>query len=217
MPPQRYLDTVFTAVMAASCVVATIAIVRKPKPPPPPSSEPVAVADWKSYTTRGERTGAPAAKVIITEFSDFQCPYCRRLKATLDTVLARHPTDVTVLYRHFPLPQLHQHATAAAYAAVCAGQQDRFKEYHDLLYQRQDSIGKLRWTVLAKRAGIPDTTAFARCLADPITIAAVDSDIEAAKRLKAKGTPTVLVNGWRLQSALTVKAIEDLIEAELKK
>src|SRR2546423_1876560 len=70
--------------------------------------------------------GAKQPKVTLVEYSDFQCPYCGRVVATLDRVLKEHPSDVALAFKEFPLPSLHPHAVAAAMAAVAAQEQGKF-------------------------------------------------------------------------------------------
>jgi protein-disulfide isomerase len=153
---------------------------------------------------------------VITEFSDFQCPYCRRLKAALDTIMGRYPNDVAVIYRHFPLTKLHPYASPAAYASVCAAQQGRFQGFYDVVFARQDSLGKLPWTAMAARAGVRDTVAFSRCLADSASVQAIAVDRQAGDQLKVRGTPTVLVDKWRVPGTPTTAILDSIVRQELK-
>jgi protein-disulfide isomerase len=77
--------------------------------------------------------GPADAWVTLVEFSDFECPYCRAAEAQVEQVLANHPAAVRLVYKQFPLTDLHDRALPAALAADCAGQQDKFWEMHDLL------------------------------------------------------------------------------------
>ena len=88
-----------------------------------------------AIATAGEPSLGPAdAPVTIVEFSDYQCPHCRQSQATLKTLLRRYPGKVRLVHRDYPVPQLHPGAAAAAEAARCAGEQEAFWPYHDLLY-----------------------------------------------------------------------------------
>src|SRR5262249_31340651 len=78
--------------------------------------------------------GEPGAPVTIVEFSDFQCPYCRKAHATLKEVLSKYEGRVRLAYRDFPLSQIHPQSHKAAEAARCAGEQGKFWAYHDLLF-----------------------------------------------------------------------------------
>jgi len=96
---------------------------------------------WAEISSRGHQLGSSSGIVTIVEFGDFQCPACRDFaRSALRGALAAFPQELQVLYRHWPLTY-HEHAYAAALAAECAAAQGRFKEYHDLLHLKQDSIG----------------------------------------------------------------------------
>lgn len=89
--------------------------------------------------------GSPNARVVIAEFSDFQCPFCRRWnETTLGEVRKRLGDDLALAFLHFPITQIHPNAGNASLLAICAGKQGRFWEMHDLLFARQDEWGNLR-------------------------------------------------------------------------
>lgn len=81
--------------------------------------------------------GSQDAPVVIEEFSDFQCPFCAQASVTLKEVLNEFPTQVKLVYRDFPIPS-HQYARTAAKGALCAAQQDKFKDFHDELFANQE-------------------------------------------------------------------------------
>jgi protein-disulfide isomerase len=204
------LELGFTAVMAVCSVIVAVGAMRHPGKTPPRSTEPVAVSNWKEFATGPQRFGAAGGRIVITQFSDFQCPYCRRLRYALDTVLARNP-DVEVVFRNLPIDRIHPHARTAAIAGICAAREGRFREVHDALYAGHDSIGKRAWTAWAVDGGVSDTVAFARCLEESGPRETLAGDSVAARKLKVTGTPTVLVNEWRIRGAASVEAIESLI------
>lgn len=209
------LDTVFNGLtMAATLACLSIYAYRQFHRPTPIG--PTAEVEWRSYLTRGERLGAVNPTVTITEFSDFKCPFCLRLKGSLDTILQRYPNDVAVVFRHFPIAKLHPDASAAAYASICAAKQGRFHAFYDLAFQRQDSLGKLRWATFAAQAGVQDTVAFSRCLSDSVTLRAIPEDRQAGQRLKVRGTPTVLVNQWRMRGTPSTATLDSAIQRELR-
>ena len=86
--------------------------------------------------------GNPKARVMIVEFSDFQCPYCGQVEATLKSVLAKHEGTVALAFRDMPITQIHPFAQGAAEAARCAGEQGKFWEYHDLLFADQGALDR---------------------------------------------------------------------------
>jgi protein-disulfide isomerase len=172
------------------------------------------VREWRQVAEGGKRYGPDGASVTITEFSDFQCPYCRRFSDVLKQVKEKYPSEVNFSFRHFPLDRIHPHARAAAIAAECSARAGAFERMHDLLFQRQDSLGKLPWQTLAARAGIADTSSFAQCMADESTAALVRTDFDLGRKLGVKGTPTVMVNEWRIVGASFAR-VDSIVESLL--
>jgi protein-disulfide isomerase len=136
------------------------------------------------------------------------------MAARLKALRERHPKDVAIVYRHFPL-SYHPHAKPAARASWCAGRQGRFEAYHDALFAHQDSLGTVAWTLLASRAGVPDSAGFERCIANDDPVAMIERDIAEAGRLGVSGTPTLLVNDQLLKS-VPPGILEAMVESQLK-
>jgi len=86
--------------------------------------------------------GTPHPQVMIIEFSDFQCPFCRKVQPVLKNLLAKYAGRVSLAYRDFPLRGMHGQAELGAEAARCAGEQSRFWEYHDLLFENPEKINR---------------------------------------------------------------------------
>ncbi len=170
------------------------------------------VGDWERYAIGGEWMTPSSAPDTIVVFSDFQCPYCKRLDRTLSRVQhRREPTLVAILHRNFPLTRIHPNAWAAAIAAECAANRGQFPAYHDLLFAKQDSLDHLDWTLVAGMVGIEDTSAFRSCLSDESIAARIRADSTAAEALGIEGTPLVLVNGVLYQGTLDEVAIEQAL------
>src|SRR3989344_868387 len=87
--------------------------------------------------------GPAEAKVTVVEFSDLQCPACRAVQPAIAQVINKYPDQVRVIFRHFPLKTIHTYAQLAAQAAEAAGEQDKFWEMHDLLFNRQPEWSEL--------------------------------------------------------------------------
>jgi len=163
-----------------------------------------------TVTGAGVHTKGPSdAPVTIVEFSDFQCPACEQAFQDLHDLLRRR-NDVRVVFRHFPLDQqcnermtrgVHPMACLAAAAAECAGQQGKFWEYHDLLFANQSTLERESLFAHA-RATTLDLRAFRTCLDDPATMEGVREDVRAADALGVDSTPTIFVNGRRIDGAL---------------
>lgn len=179
------------------------------------SGVPTEIANWKSYAEGEMQIGPPNARVTIVEFSDFQCPACGQLYPIIGRVLAKYPNDIRLVYRNFPIERLHPSARGAALASQCAAAQGKFKEYHELLFQHQDSLGMIPWERLAGRASVPNTRDFVACLASPRAASLLRRDSLAGEALHIRGTPTVLVNKWMLNETPSDAGLEDLVSQEL--
>ena len=139
--------------------------------------------------------GDPSGKVRVTEFIDFECPFCRRFDSTVRQFVQQHPGIVTREVVHFPLTT-HRFALPAARAAECAGEQDRFETMHRALYDKQDSLGLKSWASFAREAGIPDTTSFLKCHARSGDFRRIQMGLAAGEREGVTSTPTVIVGDW---------------------
>jgi protein-disulfide isomerase len=184
--------------------------------PPPGPLDPRAVADWEYYakTGSGKTIGSEEAPVTVTVFSDFECPFCRSLSAEIATLRARFPSEVKIVFRHFPLPR-HENARPAAIAAECAHKQGRFTSMHDALFAAQDTLARVSWAALGQVAGVPDSSRFAQCLVSEDVALAIDLDFTAGERLGVEATPTVLVGQWRIMGPADATAMGALVRKSL--
>jgi protein-disulfide isomerase len=175
----------------------------------------LSASDWRRIQGGGHRIGVVGAPVTIVTFSDFQCPFCARLaNGVLHQLRQEYPTDVAIVFRHWPLP-IHRYAAQAARAAECAADQGAFVAMHDQLFAQQDSIGKKSLTRLAADAGVPDSVQFSRCVGSVVPMPAVEQDIAEAHRLHAVGTPTVIINGRWLRGGVDSVHMDSIVAAEL--
>jgi protein-disulfide isomerase len=158
--------------------------------------------------------GDSKAPVTIVEFSDFSCPYCRKVESTLNELLAKYPGKVKLGYRDFPLRQLHPQAQLAAEASRCAVEQGKYWEYHDVLFanpekqQRDDLIGYARTLKM-------DDKQFDACLSSGKFKPQIDQDIQMGTRLGIVATPGFFVDGIFLNGAQPAAAFEQIIDQEL--
>jgi protein-disulfide isomerase len=168
-----------------------------------------------SVKTDGDpQIGPDNAKVTIVEFSDFQCPYCKRFRdETLNVLVEKYGDDIRFVYRDYPLPS-HPQAQKAAEAAECADEQGKFWEMHDLLYSNQESLSDDLYTVFAAQLGL-DTQKFNDCLSSNKYAEEVAADLQDGQAYGVTGTPTFFVNGQVLVGAQPVSAFEALIDQEL--
>lgn len=156
--------------------------------------------------------GAKKAAVTIVEFSDFECPYCSRVQDTLKQIGERYSADVRFVFKHLPL-EGHRNSLPAARAAYCAGEQDRFWQFHDALFSSRNLSPDL-FNKLAADLGL-GREKFTACLNDERSRTAVVKDIETAKRYRIDSTPSFLINGKLVKGALTFSDFQSLIEREL--
>lgn len=157
--------------------------------------------------------GAADAPVTIVEFADFQCPHSRRLQPVLRRVLDDYVGRVRLVMRNLPRP-FHRDARLAAQAAACAGDQQAYWAYHDMLFQNQDLLNGVALKEYARRLNL-DVPRFATCLDSGRFAATVDADAEQATRLGVHGTPTFFVNGRYLTGAQNYADFTAVINAEL--
>jgi len=163
--------------------------------------------------------GAKNAKVVIQEFSDFQCPFCSRVNPTVAQVMKEYGDKVQIVWRDYPLP-FHKDAQPAAQAGreVFAQKGDKaFWAYHDLLFQNQKALSRENLEKFAEQVGGIDMKAFKAALDSGKHKAAVDADMAAVTKAGARiGTPSFFINGKLLQGAQPYPAFKAAIDAALK-
>jgi len=164
--------------------------------------------------------GPGDAPVTLIEFSDFQCPFCRTATGALKEVLSRYPDDVRWVFKNFPLDmtcnadmsqQLHPIACRAAVVARCAGAEDPrlFWEMHDAIFQSELSSEE---ELLDIAAALGLTSAgFRHCIDTEATLDAVQSDVDAGRKLGVSATPTIFVNG-RVAPSYSPDDLGEIIE-----
>jgi protein-disulfide isomerase len=190
----------------------------RPRAPPAPAS--ITLDD-------DEVMGSAEATVALVEFSDFQCPYCRRFHSQTFPQLKESYIDtgkMRYIFRDFPLEQLHPQATAASIAANCAGQQGKYWEMHHELFMNQNRIGPALFTELAESLEL-DSQAFATCLDDPAQKEEVEKDLAYGQSVGVRGTPHYfigriegdeLVEVKRVSGAQSYQAFANVIDSLLR-
>lgn len=156
--------------------------------------------------------GAPNALVTIIEFSDFECPYCRRVQPTLKRILKEYEGQVRLVFRDFPL-SFHKNAQKAAEAAQCAGDQDKFWPYRDKLFEETALTPK----DLKKYAGELelDMDKFTACLDESKYAQEVKADMQDGQNVGVNSTPSFFVNGQPLSGAVPYERFQELVEAAI--
>lgn len=158
--------------------------------------------------------GSPNAPVIIVEFSDFQCPFCRQVQPTLKNLLAKYEGRVSLAYRDFPLQEIHPQAQLAAEASRCANQQGQFWPYHDLLFANPNRLKQEDLLEHARSLKL-DEKQFNSCLSSGEYKARVEEDLEEGRRVGVNGTPGFFINGILLSGARPQAAFEEVVQREL--
>ncbi len=158
------------------------------------------------------RLGPEAAPVQIVEFADYECPYCQEVNSDLARIRGQFGDRVSIVFKDFPLP-MHPLAPRAAEAAHCAGEQGKFWEFHDLLFENK----KLQTSELKKDAGTLklDTAKFEQCLDSGQETAVVKKDADEGKRLGLQGTPSFFINGHFMSGAIGFMKLRDTVLEEL--
>ena len=160
--------------------------------------------------------GPEDAAVTLVEFSDFECPYCGGFTQTLQQIKNDYEGRIRVVYRQFPLTQIHPNAMKAAEASLCAAEQDRFWPLHDLLFADQQGLGVAQLREKARQVGV-DGGAFDACLDSGKYLEQIEGDLQAGSRLGVTGTPAVFINGRPLEGgAVGYEVIAELLDDELE-
>jgi protein-disulfide isomerase len=169
------------------------------------TADPLAANIAKFNLTNAPVFGDPKATITIVEYSDFECPVCRSLHDVLRGLLPKYP-QVKVVFKDFPLEALHPWARTAAIAGRCAYQQDpkAFWKLYDLIYDNQEVISASNaWDKMLEYAGRSglNVDTFKSCMSSPQASGEVDASLTNGKELDVRSTPTVFVNGRRINGA----------------
>jgi len=158
------------------------------------------------------RLGSENAPVQIIEFADYECPYCQKVNDDLNRIREQFPNQVSLVFKDFPLP-MHPLAPRAAEAARCAGDQGKFWEFHDSLFQTK----RLQTNDLKDQARTLklDTARFDKCLDSGEEIAVVKKDAAEGQRLGLQGTPSFFINGHFMSGAIGFMKLRDTVMQEL--
>jgi protein-disulfide isomerase len=158
--------------------------------------------------------GPSDAPVTIVEFSDFECPYCSRLAKTIKRVAGDYPDSVRLVFRQFPLRRIHPNAQKAAEASLCAADQGRFWEMHDLLFEDQKNLKVGDLKDKAETLGL-QMEEFTQCLESEKHKEAIETDLYDGVRAGVSGTPAMFINGIPLSGQVPYESFVKIIEEEL--
>lgn len=166
------------------------------------------VDGWWDLSQKGHWLGPSDADIVITEFMDFTCPFCKEWATVVDSLRNAYPNKLAVAVHHFPLDN-RKMARPAAIAAECAAEQGRFEQMYEKLYEHQEELGDEIWGTLAEEAGIEDISAFEECVQKPAdSFPRIDEGRTIGEQHGVRATPTVWINGRPLRGQRSVAAVE---------
>jgi len=168
--------------------------------------------------------GAKNPKVVLIEFSDFQCPFCSRINPTIKKIMETWPNDVAIYFAHNPL-SFHKAAMPTAVATMAAGEQGKFWEMHDKVFATQRAWGKLEGDAMtaqmvayAKEVGVKNIAKFEKELKNPERLQKTIKEQQAyGMKFGARGTPAVFVNGIKISGARPFDDFKKIIDKQLAK
>jgi protein-disulfide isomerase len=182
----------------------------------PPEAEPT--PEFRRYDVPEDDDpvwGSDEAPITIIEFSDYECPYCRKWHTEVWPLLQEEYADqIRLVFRDFPLTNIHANATPAAAAANCAREQDMYWEFSDKLFEMKLNLGKSTYQTYAEELGM-DMDAFNECLENGRYLEEVEADYDYAVNLGIRSTPTFFVNGIPVVGAQPFEVFKNLIDKEL--
>jgi protein-disulfide isomerase len=161
---------------------------------------------------KAPKIGGPSAKIRIVEFLDYQCPSSAAAAPILRAFVAKHPEDILLIVRDFPLEREHPNALASAIAARCVADQGNanvFWMYHDLLFRTQDRLANADLRSDAESVGA-DLATFDACVTNPVSEAAVRSSLSDGVTAGVSGTPTLFIGSARIDGAPTAEVLEEI-------
>lgn len=153
-------------------------------------------------------------KLLMIEFADFQCPYCAIVYKTLKAFVEDHASEVALVYKHYPLANIHSEAIPAAQAAWAAGRQGKFWEYHNLLFEQQENLDDAVVVELAKLLNL-DLEQFNRDRNSAAAAEAIDKDIQLAEKLGIDGTPFLVIGDQVMAGAVGREVLEEALANQL--
>ncbi len=155
--------------------------------------------------------GNKNAPLTMVEFADFECPFSKEVYGSVREIAAKYPERVRVIFRDFPLSDIHPNALGAAIAANCAGEQGKFWTMHDKLFSRAPALSSDDLLRYADEIGL-DRIKFSSCLNDPAMAAEVEADYADGVAAGIRGTPTFFFNGQKVEGAIPRSYLQQMVE-----
>ena len=155
--------------------------------------------------------GPKDAKIVIVEFSDFQCPYCEEAYTIMKKIRQEYQNSVKFIYRDFPNLLNHPSALDAALAGRCAAEQNKFWEMHDLMFENQSNLSTDNLKLMAQGAGL-DSAQFDQCLDSQKYVTNIQSDLQDGLNFDLNGTPTFFINGAKVVGVIPYDSLKLAID-----
>jgi protein-disulfide isomerase len=192
-------------------------VAKKPKPPPQVEIEkPAPKSDvYQVPVGTSPQRGPADALVTVVQFSDFQCPFSKKVEPVLDRIREKYKDDVRIVFKHLPMP-FHLQAPLASEYAIAAGAQGKFWALYPLLFENQQALTESDLVRYARQIGL-DLEKVKAFIASGDGKRAILADQDLARRLGATGTPTFFINGVRLTGAQPLGNFEAVIDDQLAK
>jgi len=185
-----------------------------PTQPPAPPQPTADITKISPVTDQDYIRGNKNAKVTLIEYSDFQCPFCQRFTPTVKQILEEYDGQVRFVYRHFPLTSIHPQAQKSAEAAECAGEQGKFWEMHDKLFENQSLLSEDNYKTWAKGLGL-NSTKFDECLDSGKYASKIQQQAQQAVAGGITGTPGTFVNDQLVKGAVPYESFKQIIDSLL--
>ena len=207
-------------IVLAVAVAGGAAVYFSRQPDQPATTSETAPSSTYKNTGGGHFRGPETAKVTLVEFGDYQCPSCKAFYPLVEETLSRYPQQVRLEFHHYPLVSIHANSMAASLAAEAAGEQGKYWEMHDLLFENQEQWSKSPnpepdFVALASRLGI-NQNAFMQALRSPQLQDRVLQDVVRAREANVEAVPTFFIDGQKQNLPLSISAFVDTIESHLQ-
>lgn len=160
-------------------------------------------------------SGPSSAPVTLTEYGDLECPACRQAAPVVKAMLANHAGKIRLVFRHFPLREVHPHAEMAAEAAEAAAAQGQFWPFLDLLFAHQAPLDAAHFSQYAKTLGL-DMPRFENESTDHVYLQRVQEHIASGRHAGVRATPAFFLNGRFVDVSFGLQRLQDAVVAALK-
>ncbi|NEQ55315.1 MAG: thioredoxin domain-containing protein [Leptolyngbya sp. SIO3F4] len=171
--------------------------------------------DPQDFIKQSPIQGQIDSKVLLIEFSDFQCPYCASVHETLQNFVMKHPDEIALVYKHYPLAKIHPEARSAAMAAWAAQQQNKFWEYQDFLFAHQDKLGESLYLQAAESLEL-DLQQFDQDRQSQAAMTTIQQDMALAEKLGISGTPFFMMNTTTFSGTVEEAFLENKLNEFVK-